>query len=149
MNFGDEIYVSQAEHWVKAYSPDTLLSGGLGPCTAICVYDHNTKSGYMIHEASPIVEERIPFFLKDIVCDYKGVSGLEVHVTGTAICDGEDLEDELPAQREYVLRELYKVFSEEQVFVEWLPNNTMGELILYLEDGSYDIAIEGIEGLLR
>ena len=34
----------------KANYPDTLVSGGMGPCIAIGVYDPKTRSGYMMHE---------------------------------------------------------------------------------------------------
>jgi|TARA_Y100000310_G_scaffold161135_1_gene161092 chemotaxis receptor (MCP) glutamine deamidase CheD len=35
----------------KAYYPDSIGSGGLGPCIAISIYDFKTRSGYMMHES--------------------------------------------------------------------------------------------------
>ena len=143
-----DVIVLQDDHWKKAYSPNILCSGGIGPCVAISIYDSKSKSGYMLHDPSPTLMKRISPFLKEVIEDYGSVSGLEVHVTGAAICDGEDFEEVLPLEREYTLKELYKVFKEDQVFVEWLPNNTIGELILYLKDGSYDSCIERLEGMV-
>ena len=66
----------------KAYSPDILYSGTLGPCFAIGIYDPNSRSGYMLHDPTFSQWERFEDQLEEIKRDYSNTSALQIVITG-------------------------------------------------------------------
>ncbi len=141
----NEIEVGQFE-FKKAYSPDVLSSGGLGPCIAVGVFDPLTRSGYIMHSPGfKICEPEMEFNLFRIIEDYLGssrdLSKLKVFAAGCAFERDDDLDfrkfkiDE----RAHAERILRNYFNDSQLTIKWTPNNHIAALSLYTSTGKFEV----------
>ena len=128
----------------KANYPDTLRSGGLGPCIAIGVYDPKSKSGYMMHEGNFQYED-LDGAIQVIERDYGDLSSLKVFATGNSLSSYDDDEEQREyeiANRPFVEQILNKYFQASQLQIEWMPDDVTADLYLYTSNGEFDLVVE-------
>lgn len=136
----------------KAYSPDSLRSGGLGICIAIGVYDPQTSSGHMIHHfAFSNYFGELALFIHRLLQNYGDLSRLHVVAVGGARQTvgrydeglGEindiDLNPQVLGSRSVVEDTIITYFANAEVYIEWTPLDGCRELYLETESGTFSI----------
>tara|TARA_Y100000310_G_C20535246_1_gene740526 strand:+ start:537 stop:986 length:450 start_codon:yes stop_codon:yes gene_type:complete len=134
----------------KAENPD-MLEANFGPCTVIAIYDPDTKSGYMIHEAN-IQDVNLNIMIGTIKADYGDLSRLKVFVAGASFIYGTFTFKEAKVEREILKRDriyvegiLKKYFKKSQVEYHWLPDEHGATLHLHTSTGKFEFEVEELE----
>ncbi|MEK6905862.1 MAG: hypothetical protein AABX24_05670 [Nanoarchaeota archaeon] len=137
----EEIEVGMGE-LKKAFYPNFLCSGGLGPCIAVAVYHPATRSGYMLHEHHADIEAKI----KEIKRDYRDLSRVRVYVTGNSLFSDFDAEQKAFERsfRADVEKIISQYFNQRQTKIQWLADNHCGELYLYTSSGKFIVDSENL-----
>ena len=145
----EDIKVEQFE-MKKANFPDTLRSGGLGPCTAIGVYDSKTKSGYMMHEID-FQDADLDGKIQEIKRDYGDLTGLEIFVVGNSLdsFDDEEQREYEISKRPYVEQTLRKYFQDSQLQIRWILDDHCAELFLDTSTGEFKLDIQSLDEMLE
>jgi hypothetical protein len=150
MNNQNEISLGFFEEIKKAEHPAILRSGGLGPGTAIGIYNKKNKTGYMLHEAC-FLYANLEESLEKIKKDYTNLDNLKVYVTGNSLSSDDTKEQrnfELE-NRTYVENTLKKYFNSKQIKFDWLEDDLTTELILDLKTGKFSTEVEHLEDLIN
>ena len=147
--YPEDIEVEQFE-MKKANYPDTLRSGGLGPCIAIGVYDPMTRSGYMMHEPhfqSADLDKNI----NEIRRDYGDLIRLRVFVAGNSLDSDDDAKQREfnRSNRPYVEQTLKKYFQVSQLQVNWMPDDHIAVLSLDTSTGEFELDVQSLEEMLE
>ncbi len=140
----EEIEVRMGE-LKKAFYPNILCSGGLGPCIAVAVYHPATRSGYMLHEHHADIEAKII----EIKRDYRDLSRVRVFVTGNSLFSDFDAEQRAFERsfRADAERIINQYFNQRQTKIQWLADNLCGELYLYTSSGKFIVDSEKVDDL--
>lgn len=144
-----ELYVG-SEGIIKGKAPTILRSGGLGPCTAIGIFNKEDKTGYMLHEPYFLyadLEEKLEIIKKD----YARLDNLKVYVTGNSLSsqDDENQRNFEFGDREYVENTLKKYFTNKQIKFDWLKDDLTTELSLNLNTGKFTTDVEPLEDVIN
>ena len=147
--YQEDIKVEQLE-MKKANYPDTLSSGGLGPCIAIGVYDPKTRTGYMMHEPHfqyPDLDGKI----NEIRGDYGDLTRLRVFAAGNSLASDDDAKqrDFERSDRPYVEQTLRKYFQDSQLQIRWMPDDHSAELFLDTSTGEFELDVQSLDEMLE
>lgn len=107
----------------KVRAPGVLCSGELGPCIVIALYDPESQSGYMMHEAD-FLQADLASKLELIRRDFGDLSAVQVAAYGSAVIPGTDplyLHQQY-RDRQYVAFLLEAHFNPEQLHIQWVRN---------------------------
>jgi hypothetical protein len=134
----------------KANYPDTLSSGGLGPCIAIGVFDPKTRSGYMMHEPhfrSVDLDGKI----NEIRKDYGDLTRLRVFATGNSLSsyESEGQRKFERSNRLYVEQTLRKYFRDSQLQIRWMPDDHNVVLFLDTSTGEFELYVQSLDEMLE
>jgi|TARA_Y100000310_G_scaffold191260_1_gene191261 hypothetical protein len=120
----------------KVNYPNTLWSGGLGPCIGIGIYDPKTRSGYMMHEPHfqyVDLDDKI----RQIQEDYGDLSRLKVLAAGNSLASDDDAHQRNfeKSNRPFVEQTLRKYFGNSQLQIRWAPDDYWTEMFLETSTG--------------
>jgi len=109
-----------------------IMSGGLGPCIAVAVFNPKKKTVSMIHHPSMYPDTPLEIFLRTSTGGVRNKTGLEVYVVGCSI--DNEYEDDMKANyvrsREYVEVVLPEWFHKNQLNIHWAKPNEGTELLI-------------------
>ena len=118
--------------------PNTLRSGGLFPCIAVGIFDRLSHHAYLIHEPNAAIDKNLPGFCRNVLGKSRK-ENLKVWVTGAAIFEDDEESTYVLGNRTYAETIMSEYFEDDQLFIQWLPNNTYGELTNNTTSGEFTI----------
>lgn len=118
--------------------PDSIKSGGMGPCIAVGIYDKINEKGYMIHEANAHANRNMEEFLS-LVHDNTKPRNLKIYVTGACFekADDDNTIIQTKEARDYVESIIKKKFKGSKVKINWSINDSNTELELDTITGKF------------
>jgi len=132
--------------WYKtAKAPETLSSGGLGPCIAVgAIY---REKGYMLH--SPPTQEGFgklldPLFI-DLKREVRDKNWVKIYVIGGESSQADNNDDVMAAQNAVIDKIAAYGFSKCIKEIRWCPPNSIQKLDLILSEGRGVIEDEEME----
>ncbi len=133
------VYDNTAHDFISCDYPDVIFTEGVGPCTAIALYNTINKKGYLLHLAN-LDGKNLEKYLLKIENDF---SNFRVYVVGCADFSDETEEIKEIYQRDRASIELIikKYFKRSKYRIKWSRENcTVGYLGLDTLTGKFIVA---------
>ncbi len=105
------IQIEQDCNWQRIVEPDppeNIVSGGMGPCVSIFIYDTESKITYACHYTSPDIHhsDDVKDMIDNALTEFKNSKKIDVHVSGAIVSDKYSAE-----KRTYIEQLLKSKFS--------------------------------------
>lgn len=132
----------------RASPPEILTTDELGPYMGIAIYDPETGISYVINLPNlQKIDYDLNQKIRGIKEEYLSPERLEVVATGNSMnFRYPDIREKQKNDRKYVENTLGKNFNQDNIRIEWMPNNYTAELIMNTSEKEPRIIKRDLEG---